>query len=330
MIPLGPGPRPRHVPRRLRPAVPDPPDRPRLRARPDADRDAHHRRPAATSRAARSPSRSCRCSTPRSIVAWFLAARTVQRAGGGADGGRARCCIRATGSSSTSCRRTRSSPRRSPAGRCWSCGAARAEHAWLRVGRCRRRRSGARPAGEPGAARVRAAPAAARALVARARIGAGAFIVPALILMSPSASSSAAASCSALSRSSSRRSGRCSAPTWPRPDRRRRDPEVVAGVGHGQARPRSDRERRVLRRGAAVFGGLMPWVLAGWEVDDDFPLPSPRVRRASRAAGAVFVVSTFARFVIEGLGTPPPSPRPSTSSSAASTASCVTRCTSRC
>src|SRR5829696_6944501 len=55
-----------------------------------------------------------------------------------------------------------------------------------------------------------------------------------------------------------------------------------------------------------VFGGLMPWVLAGWELADDFPLSFRVVGAVLALAGAVFVVATFTRFVIEGLGTPAP------------------------
>jgi protein-S-isoprenylcysteine O-methyltransferase Ste14 len=55
-----------------------------------------------------------------------------------------------------------------------------------------------------------------------------------------------------------------------------------------------------------LFGGLMPWLLAGWEVNDDFPLPLRAFGALLALAGAAFVVATFTRFVVEGIGTPAP------------------------
>jgi len=55
-----------------------------------------------------------------------------------------------------------------------------------------------------------------------------------------------------------------------------------------------------------LFGGIVPWWLAGWEVNDDFPLPLRVLGAAIALAGAAFVVVTFARFVVEGIGTPAP------------------------
>jgi protein-S-isoprenylcysteine O-methyltransferase Ste14 len=55
-----------------------------------------------------------------------------------------------------------------------------------------------------------------------------------------------------------------------------------------------------------VFGGLMPWWLAGWHADDDVPLLLRVLGALVALAGAAFVVATFARFVIEGVGTPAP------------------------
>jgi protein-S-isoprenylcysteine O-methyltransferase Ste14 len=55
-----------------------------------------------------------------------------------------------------------------------------------------------------------------------------------------------------------------------------------------------------------IFGVVVPWWLAGWEVNDDFPLPLRVTGALLALAGAAFVVATFARFVIEGVGTPAP------------------------
>ncbi len=59
-----------------------------------------------------------------------------------------------------------------------------------------------------------------------------------------------------------------------------------------------------------VVAGLVPWWLTGWRARE--PLPSwawPPLRAAGAAllaAGAIVLVSAFARFVIEGVGTPAP------------------------
>jgi protein-S-isoprenylcysteine O-methyltransferase Ste14 len=54
-----------------------------------------------------------------------------------------------------------------------------------------------------------------------------------------------------------------------------------------------------------VVAGLIPWWLTGWDAD-----PAASVIRAVGAAliavGAGFLLHSFARFVIEGLGTPAP------------------------
>lgn len=56
-----------------------------------------------------------------------------------------------------------------------------------------------------------------------------------------------------------------------------------------------------------VVGGLIPWLLTGWEAGD------PRLWLPLRAAGAVILgvgaavmIHSFARFVVEGIGTPAP------------------------
>jgi protein-S-isoprenylcysteine O-methyltransferase Ste14 len=57
-----------------------------------------------------------------------------------------------------------------------------------------------------------------------------------------------------------------------------------------------------------VVAGLVPWWLTGWEKEE--PLPAWALVRILGwvvvAAGVVFVVQAFARFVHEGLGTPAP------------------------
>lgn len=54
-----------------------------------------------------------------------------------------------------------------------------------------------------------------------------------------------------------------------------------------------------------VVAGLIPWALTGWHLE-----PAPPLGRAAGALlialGAGFLLHAFARFVIEGLGTPAP------------------------
>jgi protein-S-isoprenylcysteine O-methyltransferase Ste14 len=54
-----------------------------------------------------------------------------------------------------------------------------------------------------------------------------------------------------------------------------------------------------------VAAGLVPWLLTGWESQDP-PLALQIVGGALIAAGAAVLLSAFARFVIEGVGTPAP------------------------
>jgi protein-S-isoprenylcysteine O-methyltransferase Ste14 len=55
--------------------------------------------------------------------------------------------------------------------------------------------------------------------------------------------------------------------------------------------------------GAATI--LMPWLLTGWDSTD--PPPALKIAGAVLiAAGAAVLLSAFARFVIEGIGTPAP------------------------
>jgi hypothetical protein len=76
-----------------------------------------------------------------------------------------------------------------------------------------------------------------------------------------------------------------------------------------------------------LMGGLVPYWLTGWERND----PSEALTVAGAVAllaGLAVLAHTVIRFVVEGLGTPAPSPRPRTLWSAGSTDSCATRCTS--
>jgi protein-S-isoprenylcysteine O-methyltransferase Ste14 len=55
-----------------------------------------------------------------------------------------------------------------------------------------------------------------------------------------------------------------------------------------------------------VVAGLIPWWLTGWDVDYDFWLPLRVAGGALVAVSATILVQAFARFVVEGLGTPAP------------------------
>ncbi|MEA2418054.1 MAG: hypothetical protein QOE60_260 [Thermoleophilaceae bacterium] len=54
-----------------------------------------------------------------------------------------------------------------------------------------------------------------------------------------------------------------------------------------------------------VVAGLAPWLLTGWDSSDP-PLALQVAGGALIAAGVAVLVSAFARFVIEGVGTPAP------------------------
>src|SRR4051794_4374743 len=56
----------------------------------------------------------------------------------------------------------------------------------------------------------------------------------------------------------------------------------------------------------AVVAGLIPWGLTHWQVRLDWPTPVRIVGLVLVLAGAMVLVMAFARFVIEGLGTPAP------------------------
>ena len=54
--------------------------------------------------------------------------------------------------------------------------------------------------------------------------------------------------------------------------------------------------------------GLIPWLLTGWQVREPVPYWAPmRVLEAILLlAGLIVLIQAFARFVVEGLGTPAP------------------------
>ncbi len=57
-----------------------------------------------------------------------------------------------------------------------------------------------------------------------------------------------------------------------------------------------------------VVAGLVPWWLTGWQVEEPFPywLPLRVAGVILLAAGVVVLLHSFARFVVEGIGTPAP------------------------
>ena len=57
-----------------------------------------------------------------------------------------------------------------------------------------------------------------------------------------------------------------------------------------------------------VVAGLVPWWLTGWQVEEPFPywLPLRVAGVILLAAGVVVLLHSFARFVVEGRGTPAP------------------------
>jgi protein-S-isoprenylcysteine O-methyltransferase Ste14 len=54
-----------------------------------------------------------------------------------------------------------------------------------------------------------------------------------------------------------------------------------------------------------VMGGLVPWGLTGWDAKDTWA-PLVALGAILIAAGLVVLVQAFARFVVEGVGTPAP------------------------
>jgi protein-S-isoprenylcysteine O-methyltransferase Ste14 len=55
-----------------------------------------------------------------------------------------------------------------------------------------------------------------------------------------------------------------------------------------------------------VVVGLIPWWLTDWQVRSAWPTPIRLVGAALVVVGVVVLVEAFARFVVEGLGTPSP------------------------
>ncbi len=55
-----------------------------------------------------------------------------------------------------------------------------------------------------------------------------------------------------------------------------------------------------------VVAGLAPWWLTGWHTGSSYPLPVRAVGVAVIAAGAAVLLDAFARFAVDGLGTPAP------------------------
>jgi protein-S-isoprenylcysteine O-methyltransferase Ste14 len=55
-----------------------------------------------------------------------------------------------------------------------------------------------------------------------------------------------------------------------------------------------------------VVAGLVPWWLTGWHQGPGYPLPVEIVGGVLLAAGSGVLISAFAQFAIEGLGTPAP------------------------
>jgi protein-S-isoprenylcysteine O-methyltransferase Ste14 len=74
--------------------------------------------------------------------------------------------------------------------------------------------------------------------------------------------------------------------------------------------------RSAAAAGSAVFfalapgtvAGLVPWLLTGWRAGAPFArwLPARIAGVVLVVAGAAFLIHAFARFVVEGLGTPAP------------------------
>jgi protein-S-isoprenylcysteine O-methyltransferase Ste14 len=55
-----------------------------------------------------------------------------------------------------------------------------------------------------------------------------------------------------------------------------------------------------------VVVGLVPYLLTGWDVRDPFPVALRVLGGVVLAVALAVLVSAFARFVVEGLGTPAP------------------------
>jgi protein-S-isoprenylcysteine O-methyltransferase Ste14 len=55
-----------------------------------------------------------------------------------------------------------------------------------------------------------------------------------------------------------------------------------------------------------TVAGLVPWWLTSWRAGQPYPTPVRMAGLALAAAGTTVLVHAFARFVIEGIGTPAP------------------------
>jgi protein-S-isoprenylcysteine O-methyltransferase Ste14 len=55
-----------------------------------------------------------------------------------------------------------------------------------------------------------------------------------------------------------------------------------------------------------VVAGLVPWWLTGWDAAGGVPRPVAAAGAALVAAGVLVLLHAFARFVVEGVGTPAP------------------------
>ncbi len=55
-----------------------------------------------------------------------------------------------------------------------------------------------------------------------------------------------------------------------------------------------------------VAAGLVPWLLTGWDAAADVPLALVVAGFVLVAAGVAVLLHAFARFVVEGIGTPAP------------------------
>jgi protein-S-isoprenylcysteine O-methyltransferase Ste14 len=55
-----------------------------------------------------------------------------------------------------------------------------------------------------------------------------------------------------------------------------------------------------------VIAGVIPWAITGWDTESEWWLPLRVLGAVLIVAGAAVLVHAFARFVVEGLGTPAP------------------------
>jgi protein-S-isoprenylcysteine O-methyltransferase Ste14 len=93
------------------------------------------------------------------------------------------------------------------------------------------------------------------------------------------------------------------------------DPISVTVTSPGEALPRSDAGRMAgaavgstvfLALAPGIVAGLIPWSITRWRVAGILPWPVRVLGAALLVAGGLALISAFARFVTEGLGTPAP------------------------